>query len=443
MESKEKAEAKMVKQGDGSDDKKEKKHGISGKRRSKRMRKRNTKDWKKRKTMIIKRKKGLEKTIAKEAKTNPKSFYSYINRGRNMRSKVGPLKEEIDGKTIQVVEPKRQAEMLNNFFASVFTKSEGDVPVKDRHPGVKTVEDVFIDEERIKEIIERLKEKSAPGPDGVPNKLIIELANPISRAYSILFNKSLNTGTIPDEWRYIKVTPIYKKGAKSEPGNYRPVSLTSATCKLMERIIKEALEKHLEKNGLIGNSHGFRYGRSPQTNLIEFLEKLTVWLDEGRSFDVIYLDFAKAFDVVCHKRLIIKLREKGIEGKLLALIQDWLSKRKQRVVVEGETSGGGCVLQGSFLGDILFSIYIDDLDEEILAWICKFADDTKLAKIMQVDLDKLEKWAVKWKMKYNVDKCNVLVLIHFGKRNRKFEKQSGRNENKGGGGGKRSQSVVP
>ena len=218
------------------------------------------------------------------------------------------------------------------------------------------------------------------------------------------------------------MTPIYKKGAKSDPGNYRLVSLTSATCKLMEQIVKESVEKHLEKNGLIGNSqHGFRYGRSPQTNLMEFFEKLTVWMDEGRSIDKVYLNFAKAFDVVCHKRLVVKLRAKGIDGKLLAWIEDWLSKRKQRVVVEGEASGEedveSSVLQGSVLGRILFTIFIDDLDEEILAWIRKFADDTKMAQIvedeegakgMQSDLEKLEKWAVKWKMKYNVEKCKVM-----------------------------------
>ena len=153
-----------------------------------------------------------------------------------------------------------------------------------------------------------LKENSASGMDAIPNKLLIETANEISRPLSMLFRRSLKERSIPEEWRYANVTPIFKKGSKAEPGNYRPVSLTSATCKLMEKIVKEDIKKHGERNGLIRSSqHGFRQGRSPQTNLIEFMEQTTTWIYEGRSFDIIYLDFAKAFDVVCHKRLIVKL----------------------------------------------------------------------------------------------------------------------------------------
>ena len=154
---------------------------------------------------------------------------------------------------------------------------------------------------------------SAPGPDGFPPKLLKILRDEISFPLKILFRKSIDDGVIPDEWRDAHITAIHKKGSKADPGNYRGVSLTCVIGKMLERMVKEDLDVYVEKNGLMSNSqHGFRRGRSPQTNLIEFLNCTTKWHDEGKSFDVIYLDFRKAFDVVCHKRLMVKLEAIGI-----------------------------------------------------------------------------------------------------------------------------------
>ena len=328
------------------------------------------------KGMIRRRKKGLEKSIAREAKKNPKAYYAYVNSGKKMRNKVGPLKVDENGETKVVTDPKKQAGILNSFYSSMFTKSTGEIQQKERAVNVPEVTDVCLEEVRIKETILKLKESSAPGPDAIPNKLLIETVDEITRPLSILFMKSLRERHIPDDWRCANVTPIFKKGAKSDPGNYRPVSLTSAVCKLMERLVKETIEKHLEQNNLIGTSqHGFRKGRSTQTNLIEFMEQTTEWMDAGKSFEIVFIDFAKAFDVVCHDSLVVKLRAKGIDGDLLAWIADWLKGRKQRVVVEGEMSESADVVsgvvQGSSLGGTLFTIFIDDIDEFIRALIRK------------------------------------------------------------------------
>ena len=235
------------------------------------------------KRMIRRRKKGLEKSIAKEAKKNPKAYYAYINGRKNMRAKVGPLKVEEEGESTMVVDSKKQAEVLNSFYSSGFTRSDGNIKEKEREVGVPEIINVGMDEERVKATILKLKENSAPGPDAIPNKLLIETVNEVSKPLSILFRKSLNERRIPDEWRYANVTPIFKKGPKSEPGNYRPVSPTSAIGKLMERLVKEAIENHLEQHNLIKPSqHGFRHGRSPQTNLIEFMEQTTEWADGGK-----------------------------------------------------------------------------------------------------------------------------------------------------------------
>ena len=145
---------------------------------------------------------------------------------------------------------------------------------------------------------------------------------------------------------------------------------------MLVRIIKEGLEKHIEGNSLMNNSqHGFRRGRSPQTNLIEFMNEVTKWMDDGKCFDIVYFDFGNAFDKVCHETLMTKLGAIGIKGKLYGWMKDWLKDRKQRVVKDGVESGWqevlSSVLQGSVLGGILFNIFIDDVDEMVKALIRK------------------------------------------------------------------------
>jgi hypothetical protein len=121
----------------------------------------------------------------------------------------------------------------------------------------------------------------------------------------MIFRKSMKEGTVPEDWREANVTPIFKKGKKSCPGNYRPVSLTSICSKLMESVVRDTMTTHLTNNNLIGPSqHGFMKGRSCVSNLLEFLERATTAVDRGEAFDIIYLDFAKAFDKVPHKRLM-------------------------------------------------------------------------------------------------------------------------------------------
>ena len=382
------------------------------------------------KKIIRNKKNSLERSIAKKRKSDPKLYYSYVNSAKRNRSRIGPLKND-DGEF--VIAPKDQAQIINDFLGSVFTRSTDAPPTKQRSTNTGSLHDVEVTEERIRKLIDGLNEFSAPGPDGIPPKLVKILKDELSKPLEILFSRSIDEGSIPDDWRDAHVTAIHKKGSRADPGNYRGVSWTSVLGKLLERIVKIDLDAYIEKNGLMAKSqHGFRSGRSPMTNLVEFLNETTKWFDEGRSFDVVYLDFSKAFDVICHERIIVKLEAIGIEGKIIAWIKNWLKDRRQRVVVEGEYSDWikvmSGVLQGSVLGGILFDVFIDDIDEAtIRALIKKFADDTKLAmivetyedaRLMQQNLDNVCAWARKWEMKFNAKKCKV---IHFGRRNMRCE----------------------
>ena len=387
--------------------------------------KRSYKQWEtKTKRLIRNRKNGYERQVAKNCRTNPKCFYSFINSSRRSRSTVGPLNK--DGE--RVVDPKEQAKVFNDFFSSVFTRSDDEPPPKE-NSGIYEISDIEINEQTVIDSIGRLRECSAPGPDKVANKMLIELQSELAKPLAVLFRKSLNESRIPDDWRLSNVTPVYKKGSKSDPGNYRPVSLTSNVCKLMERVINSSLGEYLNKYVIENSQHGFRKGRSCQTNLIEFNDQVGKWLDDGKSVDVLYLDFSKAFDKVDHGRLMVKLAAAGVKGKLWAWIKDWLSNRYQRVIVNGESSEWLPVDSGTPQGTVLagpfFTVFTKDIDESVRAFLRKFADDTKLAMIIenshdaemfQNDINQLVEWAKTWAMVFNEAKCKVL---HLGRNNPK------------------------
>uniref|UniRef100_A0A8C3IBY2 Reverse transcriptase domain-containing protein n=1 Tax=Chrysemys picta bellii TaxID=8478 RepID=A0A8C3IBY2_CHRPI len=241
-------------------------------------------------------------------------------------------------------------------------------------------------------------------------------------------NLSFKSASVPNDWNIANVMPIFKKGSRGDSTNYRPVSLMSVPGKLVETIVKNKIARHLEEHKLLGKSqHGFCKGKSCLTNLLEFFEGINKYVDKWDPVDIVYLDFQKALDKVPHQRLLHKLSCHGIRGKILSWIENWLKDREQRVEINGKfsewrgvTSG---VLQASGLGPILFNLFINDLEKGVNSEMAKFADDTKLLKIvktkadceeLQKDLIKLSDWATKWQMKFNMDKCKVM---HIGKNN--------------------------
>ena len=384
------------------------------------------------KKTIRKKKRQFEMKIANKSKENPKEFYSYIRDKKTVRNHIGPLMSA-NGQLEHSNEG--MCNILNNYFSSVFTNETPqcvDSPDPCTTFNANLITSVSMAKEKIKRCIEKLKINKTPGPDGWHPRILKEIKEEIVIPLEIIFKKSVLTGEVPREWKLANVTPIFKKGDKKKPQNYRPISLTSIVGKIMETIIRDALEHHLESNCLINDSqHGFRRKRSCMTNLLEFYDTVTSNYDKRNNVDVIYLDFEKAFDTVPHERLLTKLASHGIRGNLLNWISNWLNNRKQRVVLNGKTSSWKDVTsgvpQGSVLGPLLFLIYINDLDNGLKSTVSKFADDTKLCGIanshsnqldIQEDLNILEQWSEKWLMKFNPSKCKVM---HIGKNNTKYD----------------------
>ncbi|CAM4608765.1 unnamed protein product [Lepidochelys kempii] len=196
----------------------------------------------------------------------------------------------------------------------------------------------------------------------------------------------------------------------------------------MEQVLKESILKHLEERKVIRNSqHGFTKSKSCLTNLIAFYDEITGSVDEGKVVDVLFLDFSKAFDTVSHSILVSKLKKYGLDEWTIRWIESWPDRRAQRVVINGSMSSwqpvSSRVLQGSVLGPVLFSIFINDLEDGVDCTLSEFADDTKLGgeadmlegrDRIQRALDKLEDWAKRNLMRFNKDKCRVL---HLGRKN--------------------------
>ena len=367
-------------------------------------------------------KRDYESKLTKDLKTNPKRFYSYAS-SKNKSANIESLKKGHNS----LLDVTDIAEELNDYFSSTFTISNT--------PPTVTLENIVSDEQAVldvdvtKDVVLRkllnLKETKAPGPDNIYPRVLKEAANQLAEPLSMIFRRSIQEGIVLDDWKAANVTPLHKKGSKTLASNYRPISLTSSPCKILESIIKDHLLKHLLENNVINSTqHGFLPGRSCLTNLIEYLEYVTEAIDSGKAVDCVLLDFSKAFDKVSHNKLLLKLQSVGIRGKILDWIRNWLNCRKQRVVLNGANSKWRSVLsgvpQGSVLGPLLFIIYVNDIETSVKSRVSKFADDTKIynqistaadTKQLQHDIDRVFNWAEEWQMKFNVDKCKV---INFG-----------------------------
>ena len=267
------------------------------------------------------------------------------------------------------------------------------------------------------------------GADGVHPSVLRYCAEALAPALVHIFKLSIAEGRISDKRKLVNITGIFKKGSRSCPANCRPISLTTILCKVMEGLVREVMMQYLVSNSLLApQQHGFVPKRACITNLLETIDIVTSELANGRPVDLVYLDFAKAFDTVPHKRRLLKLAAYGIDDQLCAWVKDFLTNRKQRVVMgefESEwmdvTSG---VPQGSVLGPLLFLLFINDLPDLWMNLSKFYADDGKIIGVevntnegvqkVQADVDAASDWVDNWLMQLNHGKCAV---VHMGKQN--------------------------
>ena len=381
-----------------------------------------------------------ETKIAEHAKQDPSSISRYIRSQQKLKPKVGPLTTENGTLTQSDMEA---AKVLNKFFQSVFVEEDdSEVPeFPARVQNKNILEHIELTLQEVHRELEALDINKSAGPDGIPNSVMKMCADQMAGPLKCLFQKTLDLGKLPVDWKEARVTPLFKKGSKKAPGNYRPISLTSQPCKVLERIVRKRIVEHLDDHDLISkHQHGFTKRRSCQTNLIEAMEEWTKTLDEGHALDIAYLDFQKAFDTVPHRRLKKKLYGYGIRGRLLDWICDFLHNRRQHVTIGNSTSNSvdikSGVPQGSVLGPTLFLIYVNELPTVIKSSIKMFADDAKVYRpirldddvaALQADLQALCAWSLKWLLRFNVAKCKIMHCGLSNQHNRYYMTENGLN----------------
>ena len=235
----------------------------------------------------------------------------------------------------------------------------------------------------IVKLLKDLNSEKTSGSDEKSARALKDCVNEVGDELVSLFSVSFAQGIIPEEWRHAIITPVYKGKNKnrSKTESYRPISLTSVNCKLMEHIIHSHIMKHLDKNQTLSErQYGFRKFCSCETQLLETINNISLSLNNREQVDSIFLDFSKAFDKVCHCKLLLKLDHYGIKGNIHKWILNFLQNRTQRVVVRGTFSESVTVLlgvpQGTVLGPLLFLLYINDMSLVVKSIIALFADDT-------------------------------------------------------------------
>ena len=363
----------------------------------------------------------MENRALNVIRENSKYFFSYAKSKSKIRVPVGPL--EKDGKLLD--DPQDMSELLQKQFVTVFSNprlSEAEIQaVLDCNNG--SFENIAITERDMEEAIRQMSSNAGPGPDGIPSLLLKKCVNSLSQPLALLWTESLATGVIPDQFKVGLITPVHKSGGRDEVKNYRPITLTSHLIKVFERVLVRKLVEYLESCDLLNNAqHGFRKNRSCLSQLMDHYQSILNIMESGHGADVIYLDFAKAFDKVDHGILMMKLVALGVGGLVLNWIHEFLTRRVQIVKVEGSysceagvTSG---VPQGTVLGPILFLLFLGDIDRELVyAKASSFADDTRVVMeigthedqaVLQENLRKLYWWANLNNMEFNGGKFQHL-----------------------------------
>ncbi len=256
-----------------------------------------------------------------------KRFWTFIKSVRKDYSGVAALK--VDGKT--TADAKEKADALNRQFESVFTHEDPISPQllqdQSRFPAMPEIE---ITVPGVQKMLERLKVHKACGPDAISPRMLKELAPVIAPMLTVIYQKSYDTGELPDDWKKANVVAIYKKGKNSDPSNYRPISLTCVSCKIMEHIVASSIMKHAKRHNILYDlQHGFRDKRSCETQFVGFITDVANNMMNGKQTDVLIMDFSKAFDKVGHHCLVEKMKHYGVQGKTNTWIRAFLSNRKQ------------------------------------------------------------------------------------------------------------------
>ena len=368
-------------------------------------------------------------SLGRDIHSNPKRFWNFYH----AKTKSNSIPETVNNGNDHFSDAKEKADAFNRCFFSNFSNRE-----YSELPNVTTyenyaLESVLFSPNDVKNVLKSLDRTKACGSDRVSPRILQMCASELCTSLALIFNASMQLGSLPGSWKIANVCPVFKKGDRHLISNYRPVSLLSCVSKVMERCIYNHIYPILRPL-ICSEQHGFSSKRSTVTQLVQVQHRIGEVIDRSGQVDVIYLDLARAFDSVPHSLLLHKIKSFGICGRLLNWFTAYLTGRSQRVIINGSesalldvTSG---VPQGSILGPLLFNLYINDLSSVVSleTFMGLFADDSKIyreikeiydAIQLQNDLESVHAWCKKWGMNFSPGKC-VFMRITRKRRPVKF-----------------------
>lgn len=361
-----------------------------------------------------------ERNLMKNFRSAPKLFHSYIRSRKRGKLVVGPLK--VDG--VVYSGAGEIAELLSFAFSSVYTSSDPLAQsVHQQSPA--EMGELHISFEAVLSTLRSLDSSSSAGPDGLHPHLLKTCAGVFALPLTLIYRESLASGTVPSCWKQSLITPLFKSGSRCVSSNYRPVSITSVPCKVMERIVVDHISAFLDVNLILSpHQFGFRAGHSTEDQLLLFYGEVARRVDSGGCVDVVFMDFSKAFDLISHRVLIQKVRSLMFHPQAVDWIHAFLSGRTMRVSVSGihssvrEVTSG--VPQGSVLGPLLFLLYVNNLMHDSRCYWKAFADDFKLCAVvdgsvhghlLQLELEAIEQRCAQLNLVINKTKS---VIMRFG-----------------------------
>lgn len=395
---------------------------------------------------IIKRdKKTFYYTSFKNCNNDPKKIWNLINTLANNKIKldIDPPKLIINDNTI--TDGNDICEKFNNFFSSIGVELANKIAKHNHSDTFNTMtysdkkpkhtltnfDPCTLDE--ISKIINSLDSNCSTGIDGINTKTIKCLSEVIGRNLTDCINKCMDIGIFPDTLKVAKISPIYKSGAKSDPGNYRPISILPVISKIFEKVVHKRISEHLTKLDFLYNrQYGFRPRSSTLSAVTDLVTKINTEIDQKNIVLGIFIDLKKAFDTVSHSLLLAKLNDLGISGSAYKLLESYLTNRTQVVRIGTFTSNPHkieCgIPQGSILGPMLFLIYVNNISKiDLMGQITLYADDTclfyfgknlnEIVSEAQNDLNKYNTWCQSNLLTINTKKTSFII---FSPKNKKI-----------------------
>jgi hypothetical protein len=394
----------------------------------------------------------IYKRVIKEAKRreNDRLLYRAVNKSKaawniinKELGKSSVVKHDItlSMQSAEITDQNIIANLLNAHFCNMPAKLSNSIksttvlPPRGQWAGVKGCKNsiffIPVSEDEVVKVARTLKNKLATGSDGIPDYVIKQSIDYLKIPLADIFNSSLGMGIFPDKLKTAKIIPVYKKGNTRDINNYRPIASLSVFSKLLEKVVYNRLITFIVNNEILTDAqHGFRANRSTTTALQNFINDIQSAIDDKINPIGLFMDLSKAYDVLDHKLLLEKLNNYGIRGIAYSWIESYLANRKQYVELNSKKQGkimsstrDICmgVPQGSILGPILFSLFINDLPRNIPdVKMVLYADDTNMlitgknVIASATNLNRITETALAWfhnnKLIVNMEKTTA---IHF------------------------------